>query len=192
MNERGPLSGLNSILILAPVNENGSQSLTLFVTSQLRLALKVLIVIFRGQTPAMYFSLALAVWLGTAAAPATAASVEEHSLESGGATRSYLLFIPEQASATTKVPLVIVLHGGSGTAESAQRMTEFTRKAQLHGFIVVYPNGSGRRNKPMLTWNAGHCCGYAMKKAVPIRVNSGRKRTTANQNHSNPPKQMDG
>ena len=45
-------------------------------------------------------------------------------------------------------------------------MTGFTAKGQREGFIVVYPQGTGRRESLLLTWNAGHCCGYAMEQRV--------------------------
>jgi polyhydroxybutyrate depolymerase len=41
-------------------------------------------------------------------------------------------------------------------------MTGFTDKARKEGFIAAYPEGTGRRSG-FLTWNAGHCCGYAME-----------------------------
>jgi polyhydroxybutyrate depolymerase len=64
------------------------------------------------------------------------------------------------------VPLLLVLHGGGGNADNAERMTGFTAKAQREGFIVVYPEGSSRFRQKLLTWNAGHCCGYAMEHKV--------------------------
>jgi polyhydroxybutyrate depolymerase len=64
------------------------------------------------------------------------------------------------------VPLVLVLHGGGGNADNAERMTGFTDEADKEGFIVVYPEGTGRFKGKLLTWNAGHCCGYAMKNRV--------------------------
>jgi polyhydroxybutyrate depolymerase len=64
------------------------------------------------------------------------------------------------------MPLVIVMHGGGGNAHNAEAMTGFTAKANAAGFIVAYPNGSGRRPDALLTWNAGHCCGYAMERRV--------------------------
>jgi polyhydroxybutyrate depolymerase len=65
-----------------------------------------------------------------------------------------------------RLPLVLVLHGGGGNAAHAERMTGFTEKARKEGFIVVYPEGSGRLRTRLLTWNAGHCCGYAMNQGV--------------------------
>jgi polyhydroxybutyrate depolymerase len=58
-----------------------------------------------------------------------------------------------------------VLHGGGGNGLNAEAMTGFTDKARAEGFIVVYPEGTSRRGQ-LFTWNAGHCCGYAMEQRV--------------------------
>lgn len=84
-----------------------------------------------------------------------------------GIERSYLLRLPAKLrSGSAKVPLVLVLHGGGGNADNAEAMTGFTRKAKKEGFIVVYPEGTGRGRNKRLTWNAGHCCGHAMNNKV--------------------------
>jgi len=64
------------------------------------------------------------------------------------------------------VALVLVLHGGGGNAANAEKITGFTENAKQEGFIVVYPEGTGRLKGKLLTWNAGPCCGYAMKHHV--------------------------
>jgi polyhydroxybutyrate depolymerase len=38
--------------------------------------------------------------------------------------------------------------------------------ARTAGFIVVYPNGTGRFADRLLTWNAGTCCGLAARRGV--------------------------
>ncbi len=84
-----------------------------------------------------------------------------------GIKRRYLLRTPgESRPSAGAVPLVLVLHGGGGNAENAERMTGFSDKARREGFIVVYPEGSSRFRQKLLTWNAGHCCGYAMEHQV--------------------------
>lgn len=89
------------------------------------------------------------------------------TLTFGGITRSYIVRTPAQSAPNSpRVPLVLVLHGGGGNAANAERMTGFTAKAREEGFIVVYPEGTGRLNNKLLTWNAGHCCGHAMKEQV--------------------------
>ena len=100
-------------------------------------------------------------------AGAAAAGDEAKSLMFRGEARSYVVRAPASpASSAAKLPLVIVLHGGGGNAANAEMMTGFTAKAHKEGFIVVYPNGSGALGDKLLTWNAGHCCGYAMKYDV--------------------------
>jgi polyhydroxybutyrate depolymerase len=65
------------------------------------------------------------------------------------------------------VPLVLVFHGGTGNAKNAAQMTGFNTLADQHGFLVVYPNGTGRlSDDKLLTWNGGTCCGYAQQQNV--------------------------
>jgi polyhydroxybutyrate depolymerase len=95
------------------------------------------------------------------------ASDPYQTLQHDGIDRHYLIRTPaESALRVGSVPLVLVLHGGGGNADNAERMTGFTAKAQREGFIVVYPEGSSRFRQKLLTWNAGHCCGYAMEHKV--------------------------
>jgi polyhydroxybutyrate depolymerase len=84
-----------------------------------------------------------------------------------GLQRSYLLRLPPSLPTDgRRLPLVIVLHGGGGNAAIAEAMTGFTEVGRRDGFIVVYPQGSGRRDDVLLTWNARHCCGHAMDQGV--------------------------
>ncbi|MDP2239355.1 MAG: PHB depolymerase family esterase [Burkholderiales bacterium] len=96
-----------------------------------------------------------------------AAPGQRQFLTHDGMTRSYVVRAPnELLQGNRRVPLVLVLHGGGGNAGNAEAMTGFTEKARQEGFIVVYPEGSGRMKDKLLTWNAGHCCGYAMENRV--------------------------
>jgi polyhydroxybutyrate depolymerase len=100
----------------------------------------------------------------------TARAAEEtarQTLMHDGIERSYVVRLPEPSlKAGQRLPLVLVLHGGGGNADNAERMTGFTEKGHKEGFIVVYPEGTGRMKTTLLTWNAVHCCGYAMKTKV--------------------------
>jgi polyhydroxybutyrate depolymerase len=86
--------------------------------------------------------------------------------------RSFVLHVPR--SAKQPAALVIVLHGGGGSAKSAMVQTGFDDEADKHGFIVAYPNGTDRDRpllnalgKPgLLTWNAGACCGVAVERGM--------------------------
>jgi polyhydroxybutyrate depolymerase len=89
------------------------------------------------------------------------------TLTHGGRKRSYILYVPESVDWERSVPLVFVFHGGTGNAESAIRMSGFNDVADVNGFVVIYPNGTGRlSDDKLLTWNGGACCGYAQEADV--------------------------
>jgi polyhydroxybutyrate depolymerase len=92
--------------------------------------------------------------------------LSKRNLSSGGRERSYLLYIPVSYDSQSMTSLVLVFHGGGGNAENAMTMTGFNAEADQHGFLVVYPNGSGRLPDSLLTWNGGTCCGYAQENDV--------------------------
>ncbi|MEX2160456.1 MAG: PHB depolymerase family esterase [Anaerolineales bacterium] len=80
--------------------------------------------------------------------------------------RNVIVHIPPAYDGGAKLPLLIVLHGGGQNAEGIQRLSEMDGDADEYGFVVAYPDGSGRLEDRVLTWNAGHCCEYAMEQGV--------------------------
>ena len=84
-----------------------------------------------------------------------------------GIRRSYLVYEP-LTSNKNELPLMIVLHGGLGNAKHIMKKTAMNGIADSGPFVVVYPNGIKRRfvNANRRTWNAGGCCGLAVKKNV--------------------------
>lgn len=83
-----------------------------------------------------------------AAVQNAAAEVSTRTLAQGAASRSYKLFVPDDARSGSR-PLIVVLHGGMGTAEQMMRFSRFNALAVKEGFAVAYPQGIGRR------WNDG-------------------------------------
>jgi polyhydroxybutyrate depolymerase len=93
--------------------------------------------------------------------------LERRTLQSGGAERSYYIHEPARPWPGATRPAVLVLHGGGGNGKISAAMSGFNQKADAEGFLAVYPNGSGRFGEDrLLTWNAGHCCAYAMRERV--------------------------
>jgi len=97
------------------------------------------------------------------AASADSNGLVRRTIMSGGVERSYQLHEPAQSLPGTR-PLVLVLHGGGGNGVISAAMSGFNAKADAEGFLAVYPNGSGRFGERLLTWNATHCCAYAMRE----------------------------
>jgi polyhydroxybutyrate depolymerase len=84
------------------------------------------------------------------------------TLEIDGRTRNYFVHAPRSYDHKTPLPVVLVLHGATQSAESAERMSGMSAKADKEMFLAVYPSGIGR----VPTWNAGACCGPAMEQKV--------------------------
>jgi polyhydroxybutyrate depolymerase len=63
--------------------------------------------------------------------------------------------------------MVLALHGGLGNmhVQASERFYHQVSAAEKYGYIVVFPNGYSRLpGGKFATWNAGLCCGPAVKK----------------------------
>ena len=65
----------------------------------------------------------------------------EMRLESSGAVRRYVVHVPE--ALPDPAPLVIVLHGFTGSPEDAERLTDMHVIGEEEGFVTVYPAARG-------------------------------------------------
>lgn len=97
-------------------------------------------------------------------APAARAQWSE-SMEFEGRTRWWIVHEPSGTWSGPR-PLVLILHGGGGSPANAARMSDMSGLSDREGFIVLYPAGAGLLSRRLLTWNAGNCCGYAMRRQV--------------------------
>lgn len=91
------------------------------------------------------------------------AGTSSETLTFDGETRAYRVHVPPDSDSSAARPLVLMLHGGGGSAvqfqEFSSRMDEV---ADREGFITVYPDGTGQ----LRTWNAGACCGAAARDDI--------------------------
>ncbi|HYE40116.1 MAG TPA: PHB depolymerase family esterase [Ramlibacter sp.] len=87
-------------------------------------------------------------------APAPAARGAEFiagSHAAAGSERSYRLFVPPGAG-TRPLPMVVMLHGCTQTAEDFAAGTAMNELAREQGFFVLYPQQSAKAN-PQRCWN---------------------------------------
>ena len=81
---------------------------------------------------------------------------QESSLEVGGSTRWYLIYTPESLPANP--PMVIILHGGTGSMRSvlhpnAGGTKEWLVLAEKEGFVLLVPNGTNPETGILLAMN---------------------------------------
>jgi polyhydroxybutyrate depolymerase len=81
-----------------------------------------------------------------------------HTISVGGVDRTYRVYKPEGLPASA--PLVVMLHGGFGSAEQAQRAYGWDQLADSAKFVVAYPDG-------LRAWNVnGGCCGRPSRDGI--------------------------
>lgn len=84
------------------------------------------------------------------------------AVEFQGVQRTFILHVPPNHDGRTALPLVVMLHGGFGSAVNAARDYGWPAKADAEGFYALFPDGLGT----VQTWNAEHCCGFALDNNV--------------------------
>lgn len=89
--------------------------------------------------------------LGIPGAQSIPVGQSTQGIESGGINRTFHLYRPQ--GLTGAAPLVVMLHGGFGTGQQAERSYHWDGEADAGHFLVAYPDGLDR------AWNAGTCCG---------------------------------
>ena len=82
------------------------------------------------------------------------------TLQFGGRSRSYVVYVPSSVKSGTAVPLIFDFHGHGGSASQEESSSGWKKKADQVGFIMVYPDGVDS------SWNVGNCCGLAMSDNV--------------------------
>ena len=84
---------------------------------------------------------------------------EKHSMEIGGFTRIWYEYVPESVKNSGQpVPLVTVMHGRGGSADTFLDLSGMTRVAEERGFIAIFPEAGVYQQRPgglrnVLLWN---------------------------------------
>jgi len=95
-----------------------------------------------SSKPTRLILLLLATIAGLANAEGRATDVAsgQYELQSGALARSYLSHVPKQL--THPAPLVIIMYGSTGYADSSMSYSAMNDVADEEGFGVVYPQGT--------------------------------------------------
>ena len=97
---------------------------------------------------------AMAVLLAFLAPQAAATAADSTvTVMQGTQLRTARLHVP--SGLPSDPSLVVVLHGGTGSAQQAETSYHMDTAADADHFVVTYPAGIGA------SWNAGDCCGAA-------------------------------
>jgi polyhydroxybutyrate depolymerase len=81
-----------------------------------------------------------------------------HTMAFGGLNRSYRVYHP--AGLPAAAPLVVMLHGVTGSGKQAENFYGWDSLADSAKFVVAYPDGIGR------AWNGHGCCGQAARENI--------------------------
>ena len=81
----------------------------------------------------------------------------------GGRERTYRIHLP--TTGQRPWPVVLGFHGGASHGRAFESSSGLSEKADLAGFVAVYPNGTGEHER-LLYWNAGNCCGHAYNQEI--------------------------
>jgi polyhydroxybutyrate depolymerase len=111
----------------------------------------------------LFVYIAAALALANTYVQAASLGSGDHSitLKHGGRERSAIVHVPPGAPEKAQLAVLLNFHGGGGHGANEQQYSLMDRLADRETFIAVYPNGTGRFDKRLLTWNAGTCCAYA-------------------------------
>jgi polyhydroxybutyrate depolymerase len=93
-------------------------------------------------------------------APATNAATGNYKtlVTRDGYTRRYIMIAPVGLDAQSPVPLLIALHGFTGSAAQFMSSARFETTTPKRTMIVAYPDGLGAESGLPQSWNAGGCC----------------------------------
>ena len=102
----------------------------------------------------MTLALLASLIFGVAAPQPLGPGDHSRTLQVGGRERSYIVHVPPKYDPKKPTPVVLAFHGAMTNAPIMALSSGLSTKADEAGFIVVFPNGTGKGN-PLLVWNSG-------------------------------------
>lgn len=86
----------------------------------------------------------------------------EITVVSGGKKRSFLVYVPKSYTGRSRVPLMLYLHGFTGSAAGtrAEHQDMQVPEADKRGHILIFPQGYKD------SWNGDNCCGDAFNEKI--------------------------
>lgn len=84
------------------------------------------------------------------------------SLQFGGMTRTYILYVPTGYDDAIPTPLVVNFHGWLSSGMQQEMSSEMDPTADADGFMAAYPDGVSH------SWNGGSCCPIANDPNNPV------------------------
>ena len=82
-----------------------------------------------------------------------------------GERRRWMLIYRPAAVVADPAPAMLAFHGAGSCAQQMAEFTNLTACAEQHGFVAVFPNGTGRVEQSC-SWNAGPGNIYAARQKV--------------------------
>ena len=79
----------------------------------------------------------------------------EMCMDFDGLERCWLTLLPPTYTTNESYPLVVDMHGYTGTNYNMHNYSDWDRISEEHNVIIAYPQGHEN------SWNAGWCCGVA-------------------------------
>ncbi len=117
-------------------------------------ALLIVMAVASSSTPALATNFA-PVASGTCSPTRPHASgTSVQTITTSDGPRSYRLHVPASYTGDSAVPLVVDMHGATSSAAAQEFYSAFSPKADLEGFIVVYPQGLTTSAIPYTHFNA--------------------------------------
>jgi poly(hydroxyalkanoate) depolymerase family esterase len=94
---------------------------------------------------------------------------QQYSYQDASNKHPYFVYTPTTYHIGTAVPLLVMLHGCTQTAEDFAAGTRMNRLAEQHGFIVAYPQQMRKSNRA-LCWNWFKSAHQFRNRGEPARI----------------------